>query len=83
MDNLYCKGDEQELTNCRFDGWGQNDCESTEAAGVICKSLTPAVIKQKKIVPKKPKYQIMTKEKIELRLKGGRVAQEGRVEVCL
>lgn len=36
MDNLYCDGNEDELTMCRFDGWGQSDCDSTEAAGVIC-----------------------------------------------
>lgn len=36
MDNLYCDGTEDELTSCRFDGWGQNDCDHSEAAGVIC-----------------------------------------------
>lgn len=36
MDNLYCNGNEDELTMCRFDGWGQSDCDTTEAAGVIC-----------------------------------------------
>lgn len=36
MDNLYCNGNEEDLTTCRFDGWGQSDCDSTEAAGVIC-----------------------------------------------
>lgn len=36
MDNVYCDGKEEEISLCRFDGWGQNDCTSTEAAGVIC-----------------------------------------------
>lgn len=36
MDNLYCDGTEDELMNCRFEGWGYSDCDSTEAAGVIC-----------------------------------------------
>lgn len=36
MDNIYCDGFEDDLTRCRFDGWGQSDCKSTEAAGVIC-----------------------------------------------
>lgn len=36
MDNVYCDGSEEEIAVCRFDGWGQNDCTSTEAAGVIC-----------------------------------------------
>ena len=38
MDNTYCAGSEKNLTECRFDGWSQNDCHETEAAGVICKS---------------------------------------------
>nr|CAH0101414.1 unnamed protein product [Daphnia galeata] len=37
MDNLYCVGGENNLTDCRFDGWGISDCEESEAAGVICK----------------------------------------------
>lgn len=36
MDNIYCDGNEDELTSCRFEGWGFNDCDSNEAAGVIC-----------------------------------------------
>lgn len=39
MDNLYCDGTENDLTTCRFDGWGQNDCDSGEAAGVVCQQL--------------------------------------------
>lgn len=36
MDNVYCDGTENEITSCRFEGWGYNDCDATEAAGVIC-----------------------------------------------
>lgn len=36
MDNLFCDGFEKELALCRFDGWGRHDCDSTEAAGVVC-----------------------------------------------
>lgn len=36
MDNIYCDGTENEISLCRFDGWGKHDCTSTEAAGVIC-----------------------------------------------
>lgn len=39
MDNLYCDGSEDDLTTCRFDGWGQNDCDSEEAAGVVCQQI--------------------------------------------
>lgn len=39
MDNVYCAGSEQEITSCRFDGWGTNDCDITETAGVICAEL--------------------------------------------
>lgn len=38
MDNLYCTGAENSLSECRFDGWGSNDCTEAEAAGVVCES---------------------------------------------
>ena len=38
MDNMYCSGGEKNLTDCRFDGWGMNDCHESEAAGVICRT---------------------------------------------
>lgn len=36
MDNLYCYGDESNITSCPFDGWGTHDCTAQEAAGVVC-----------------------------------------------
>lgn len=36
MDNVYCDGSETEIVSCRFEGWGYSDCDSSEAAGVIC-----------------------------------------------
>ena len=36
MDEVRCSGQETELINCRFQGWGQEDCGHNEDAGVIC-----------------------------------------------
>ncbi|CAL1291576.1 unnamed protein product [Larinioides sclopetarius] len=84
MDNLYCEGHEKRLQNCRFDGWGVNDCSSSEAAGVVCESKnatkfqsliskTPATVR--------PKLELHKEKNIEVRLMGGRYPTEGRVEV--
>lgn len=48
MDNLYCSGNEDELTLCRFDGWGHNDCDPTEAAGVVCDEGDLEEVQEKK-----------------------------------
>jgi lysyl oxidase-like protein 2/3/4 len=45
MDNIRCGGHELEISECRFDSWGENDCDPSEAAGVICSS--PEVKKPK------------------------------------
>ncbi|XP_022917947.2 lysyl oxidase homolog 3 [Onthophagus taurus] len=77
MDNIYCDGTEDEITKCRFDGWGNNDCDYTEAAGVICTSPDP------EIKSKKPEEKIFSKmpSKLSVRLQGGRIETEGRVEL--
>ncbi|KAJ9573643.1 hypothetical protein L9F63_008984 [Diploptera punctata] len=87
MDNVYCTGEEKELSSCRFDGWGNNDCTSSEAAGVVCISpeleateeppTTPAPIKKLPLV----RINDATEHHMSLRLVGGRVSDEGRVEV--
>lgn len=33
MDDVFCEGNETEIANCRFGGWGNDDCEASEAAG--------------------------------------------------
>lgn len=43
MDNLYCTGNETELFHCPFDGWAKHDCNTNEAAGVVCRVKRPAV----------------------------------------
>lgn len=80
MDNLYCKGKEKQLEDCRFDGWGVHDCTSGEAAGVVCESAeppnstlkAPALLKVRKL---------RTVSTIEVVLRGGRNPSEGRIEV--
>lgn len=85
MDNVYCDGSEEELSKCRFDGWGTSDCESSEAAGVICKHAEDT--KTNPIEPKRkpPKLRIKdaNQQGMAIRLGGGRVHTEGRVEVKL
>uniref|UniRef100_A0A8D9AQY5 Lysyl oxidase homolog 2 n=1 Tax=Cacopsylla melanoneura TaxID=428564 RepID=A0A8D9AQY5_9HEMI len=53
MDNVWCSGYETAISNCRFDGWGEHDCEPDEAAGVICEQVKAEAIKQE---PMKPGY---------------------------
>ena len=59
MDNIYCVGGEKNLTDCRFDGWGINDCQESEAAGVICQvgpvsRLSPSLNSESSIVTTTP-----------------------------
>ncbi|XP_037941499.1 lysyl oxidase homolog 3B-like [Teleopsis dalmanni] len=81
MDNLFCEGHEKELTHCRFDGWGVNDCEASEAAGVICESPYPEPTEPPKL--NLPKYRIHHAFPVDVRLRGGRTRNEGRVEVSI
>lgn len=53
MDNVYCDGTELEVTSCRFEGWGYNDCDASEAAGVICMEENPQQTEPLKIEQKK------------------------------
>ncbi|XP_030375596.1 lysyl oxidase homolog 3B [Scaptodrosophila lebanonensis] len=86
MDNLFCQGHEQEVTQCHFEGWGINDCEPSEAAGVMCyppldaPQLPIAALQDE---PELPKYPIHSRTRLYVRLRGGRFRSEGRVEVRL
>lgn len=85
MDNIYCDGTEQELSKCRFDGWGSSDCESGEAAGVICshdeeRSTLSYSSKEKQA---KSRIKDLHQQGMALRLTGGRVHTEGRLEIKL
>lgn len=78
---MFCDGTEQSLSKCRFDHWGNYNCDSGEAAGVIC------IDEERK---KKP-YDYQSKKSIindsykfvKLRLANGQNRNEGRVEIKL
>jgi deleted-in-malignant-brain-tumors protein 1 len=36
MDDVDCTGNEATLGSCNFGGYGNNDCDHTEDAGVSC-----------------------------------------------
>jgi len=36
MDQVRCTGTEGFLSDCTFDGWGDQNCRHSEDAGVIC-----------------------------------------------
>lgn len=81
MDNLFCTGKESNLSACRFDGWGHSDCDDSEAAGVVCEIEKEVNEEDIKVKEKPPKFSYKSDEVMKLRVVGGRVAEEGRVEV--
>ena len=81
MDNIYCYGTEETLDTCRFDGWGVHDCDRTEAAGVSCKEPPPAVTTSTTSTAR-PRVSIQSvRTRLDMRLRGGRMEEEGRLEV--
>ena len=35
IDDLQCTGKETEVQNCRFNGWGEHNCQHSEDVGVV------------------------------------------------
>lgn len=93
MDNLYCVGDEKNITDCQFDGWGLHDCSPRESAGVVCfdpratttevpttEPTSPEQLMRDAPGPKISIRDVMTAP-MQVRLMGGRLREEGRVEI--
>lgn len=67
------------MSKCRFDSWGENDCDPSEAAGVVCNSpevkipkimpLTQQPAKTKKIQKNKIKVSVFVNRLSNCRLK--------------
>ncbi|XP_069120538.1 scavenger receptor cysteine-rich domain-containing protein DMBT1-like [Argopecten irradians] len=67
MDDLACSGNESALSECPFNGWGNQNCRHTEDVGIECEReevTTP--------LPQQP---------AALRLVGGSTKSSGRLEV--
>ncbi|XP_072174259.1 scavenger receptor cysteine-rich domain-containing protein DMBT1-like [Diadema setosum] len=41
LDDVQCLGNEQNLTECRHNGYGVHNCRHSEDAGVVCSNLCP------------------------------------------
>ncbi|XP_076317546.1 lysyl oxidase homolog 2-like [Tachypleus tridentatus] len=86
MDNLFCFGHEKRLDECPFDGWGLTDCNSKEAAGVVCQErYLPSVESSANYfynqAPIQTRPRKLDPRNLLIRLAGGRSSSEGRLEV--
>ncbi|KAG4067788.1 hypothetical protein HA402_010474 [Bradysia odoriphaga] len=80
MDNMLCDGTETKLKHCRFDDWGRHDCNTSEAAGIVCVNPLSAQNNTKQIRPRK-KVLLVRNTNAEVRLSGSSSSHEGQVEV--
>ena len=37
MDDMNCRGTENDISTCQFNGWGNNDCGHDQDVGVECR----------------------------------------------
>ena len=87
MGDVECVGDETELRQCPFRGWGEEDCDHDEDAGVICEqssapTSTPAPTQVPMPAPTYSPTSTPAPTIVHpLRLVGGSSVFEGRVEI--
>ncbi|KAL3852282.1 hypothetical protein ACJMK2_015946 [Sinanodonta woodiana] len=69
LDDVNCDNDSSHLAECRHSGWGKENCEHTEDAGVECLDFIPSTT------------QLSNIEQVQVRLVNGKTESDGRLEV--
>lgn len=68
LDNLFCFGNEKNLSSCKHDGWGHHDCQRDEGAGVVCMThfTTEAPTTPLPIVPVKDEPAPVKRQRLQV-----------------
>ena len=90
LDEVVCTGLEDSLLNCTHEGVGQTNCRHSEDVSIIC----PCMFVYHSLVPTQYciifiQYCVLVPEGVpkvcengDIRLAGGKMSHEGRVELC-